>query len=449
MEIEHEDFDLRQTVEGVMDMFSQQVAQQGLDLIYQLDANVPEHLIGDSLRLKQVLINLINNAIKFTHKGEVFVKIHLVDGRDPKNLEIGFSVQDTGIGIQKDKLALLFKAFSQVDSSTTRRYGGTGLGLAISERLVNLMGGHIVAESQFGTGSIFKFSIKTAISHQTQQGETVFNMHDLAGCRILIVDDNPTNITILKSQLEQWELVPVTAVSAQQALNILKKDVHFHLVITDMEMPDMDGVGLAQAIKTSNNPLPVILLSSIGYENKNKFPGLFSSILSKPVKQYNLYQSIKLALGRAREDAPVKENTNNKLSPLVAHHFPLRILVAEDNLINQKLILRVLNKLGYQPDIAENGLEVLERIEVAVYDVILMDVQMPGMDGLEATRTIRNTSAQHPFIIAMTANAMPEDRGMCLDSGMDDYIAKPMKMDDLIALLKKASTVLKERYSII
>ena len=445
MEIEHEEFDLRHTVEEVMDMFSQKATQQGLDLIYQLDHDVPEHIIGDSLRLKQVLINLINNAIKFTHKGEVFIKIHMTDERDPKNLEIGFSVRDTGIGIQRDKLSLLFKAFSQVDSSTTRRYGGTGLGLVISERLVNLMGGHIAAESQFGRGSVFNFTIKTAISHQPKRAHEPYNMHDLAGCRVLIVDDNQTNLTILKSQLEQWELVPVTASSAQQALNILSTDEHFHLVISDMEMPEMDGVGLAQVIKAGVNPLPVILLSSIGDESKNKFPGLFSSILTKPAKQRNLSKSILSALCRTNEDSLVKKNTNNILSDQVARLFPLNILVAEDNLINQKLILRILDKLGYRPDLAENGLEALEKMEHKLYDVILMDVQMPVMDGLETTMRIRELSEQFPFIIAMTANAMPEDREMCLQSGMDDYIVKPMKLEDLIILLKKASTIVRER----
>lgn len=446
MEIEHEGFDLRYTVEEVMDMFAQKVAQQRLDLIYQLDYNVPPQIVGDSLRLKQVLINLINNAIKFTHQGEVFIKAYMLPGNDPENIEIGFDVRDTGIGIPEEKLPTLFKAFSQVDSSTTRRYGGTGLGLVISERLVNLMGGKITVQSQFGKGSVFTFTIKTAISHQQiKKVHATCNMQGLGGKRILIVDDNQTNLIILKSQLEQWELPAVTATSAQQALSTLSAGEHFDLVITDMEMPGMDGVGLAQAIKTQVPTLPVILLSSIGDESRKKYPGLFSSILVKPVKQYNLCKSIQAELRNTQAETPAETGNNSLLSDQTAQQFPLRILVAEDNAINQKLILRILDKLGYKPDIVQNGLEVLEETARVNYDVILMDIQMPGMDGLEATVNIRKTPGWQPFIIAMTANAMPEDKEICLQSGMDDYIAKPMKLDELISMIKKAATILKER----
>lgn len=445
MEIEHEGFDLRHTIEEVMDIFAQKVAQQGLDLIYQIDHNVPTNIIGDSLRLKQVLINLINNAIKFTHKGEVFLKIYMVDKSDPGNLLIGFSIHDTGIGIAEDKLTTLFKAFSQVDSSTTRRYGGTGLGLVISERLVNLMGGKIAAESKLGRGSVFYFTIKTTVSNQPKRVYASCNMKELAGRRVLIIDDNQTNLTILKVQLEHWALAAVTAMSAKEALQILSYDKRFDLVITDMEMPGMDGVGLARAIKAETNPLPVILLSSIGDESKKKYPGLFSSILTKPVKQNNLCKSIQVALGSVKDDVRAPESGGDVLSNQVAVQFPLRVLVAEDNLINQKLILRILDKLGYKPDMAQNGIEVLQMMNKVNYDVILMDVQMPKMDGLEATEKIRKLNITQPFIIAMTANAMAEDKDTCLQSGMDDYIAKPMKLEELVNLIKKAATVLKER----
>jgi signal transduction histidine kinase/CheY-like chemotaxis protein/ligand-binding sensor domain-containing protein len=438
MEIEQEDFDLRHTIEEVMDLFSQRVAHQGLDLVYHIDFNVPQYLIGDSLRLKQVLINLINNAIKFTVKGEVLIKVYLSKQMDHDHVEIGFSVKDTGIGISKDKLSSLFKAFSQVDSSTTRKYGGTGLGLVISERLVNLMGGEISAQSIFGEGSVFNFTIKTTVSKKLIPTPLLCDMGGLAGNRVLIVDDNQTNLTILKAQLEQWKLAPVTASSGKEALNILSLDKNFQLVITDMEMPGMDGVGFTKAVKLKDKEMPVIMLSSIGDETKKKFPGLFSSILTKPVKQHHLCNSIQSALSQHPGNPLPEEKKGYVLSYDFAKQFPLRILIAEDNAINQKLIQRILNKLGYEPDLAQNGIEVLEMMEEKFYDVILMDIQMPEIDGLEATAAIRAREGGQPFIIAMTANAMSEDKEICLNAGMDEYIAKPMKLQELVDMLKKA-----------
>lgn len=436
MEIEQEDFDLRQTIEDVMDLFSQRVAKQGLDLIYQIDFNVPMFLIGDSLRLKQVLTNLINNAIKFTSRGEVLLKVSVAE-RTAEHLVIAFSVKDTGIGITEEKLSGLFKAFSQVDSSTTRKYGGTGLGLVISERLVNLMGGEIGAQSVFGEGSVFKFTIKSGISNKFSPAPLVCDMGILANKRILIVDDNQTNLLILKTQLEHWKLEPVTAGSGYEALNILAADKAIQLVITDMEMPGMDGVGFTRQVKINDPEMPVIMLSSIGDETKKKFPGLFSSILTKPVKQNNLCNSIQTALNQHKDHSVTVEKQNQVLSYDFAEQFPLRILVAEDNGINQKLIQRVLNKLGYEPVMAENGTEVLEKMESKTFDVILMDIQMPEMDGLEATAAIRQSNRPQPYIIAMTANAMSEDKDICLKAGMDDYIAKPMKLQELVNMLKE------------
>jgi signal transduction histidine kinase/ligand-binding sensor domain-containing protein/DNA-binding response OmpR family regulator len=445
MGIEHEDFDLRHTIEEVMDLFGQRVAKQDVDLIYQIDNDVPLYLVGDSHRLKQVLINLVNNAIKFTLKGEVFVKVYLGKDVDSNQFEIGFSVRDTGIGIPEEKMAGLFKAFTQVDSSTTRKYGGTGLGLAISERLVNLMGGKIWAQSRLGEGSVFNFTIVSSKSKQPARISPACNMKIHEGSRILIVDDNQTNLTILRAQLELWGLVAAPASSAKQALDILANNPAFQLVITDMEMPGTDGVGLASAIKNSAHPLPVIMLSSIGDESKKKYPQLFSSILTKPVKQHHLCQSILAVLNQVKDDAVHEEKAGNILSDLVSRDFPLRILIAEDNLINQKMVKHILNKLGYEPEIVQNGLEVMEKMSRNTYDVILMDVQMPDMDGLEATALIRRLPVQQPFIIAMTANAMAEDKDICLHAGMDDYIAKPMRLEELVNALKRAAIVLKKR----
>jgi signal transduction histidine kinase/CheY-like chemotaxis protein len=445
LELEREDFDLRHTVEDVMDLFAQKAAKQGIDLIYQIDFDLPTQIVGDSLRLKQVLINLINNALKFTHEGQVYINVHLLKTLKNNNLEIGFTVSDTGIGIPAEKIARLFKAFSQVDSSTTRKYGGTGLGLAISDRLVKLMDGKIWVESKYGEGSSFTFTMRTeAGTKLLPPTDEPYNMIGLEGKKVLIVDDNQTNLNILKIQLEQWALEPVLASSAMQALNILSVDKNIELVITDMEMPEMDGVGLAKAIQSSANPVPVIMLSSIGDESRKKFPGLFKSILIKPAKQHHLYKSIITELRNQRDVQEPREKAVQLLNDDFSQQFPFNILVAEDNMINQKIIERILSKLGYEADVAQTGVEVLSMIAKKNYNVILMDVQMPEMDGIETTQALRKQNISQPYIIAMTANAMPEDKEICINAGMDDYLAKPMKVKDLINVLKKASLIIHE-----
>jgi len=447
MEIEHEDFDLRSCIEEVMDLFAQKVATKGLDLIYEIDMNVPPQIIGDSLRLKQILINLINNAIKFTHKGEVYLKVFLVSSSDDnQKIVLGFQIKDTGIGIPENKIDFLFDSFTQVDASTTRRYGGTGLGLAITERLVKLMGGEIKVESQLGIGSTFIFSQQTEVSTKDRIMPPSDNMSELYGKKVLIVDDNPTNLKILEIQLEQWKLLPRLALSAPEALQIIdNSDANsFDLIITDMQMPDMDGVDLATAIKNRNNPTPMIMLTSIGQESKKIYPGLFSFILTKPVKQQRLIKSLQTVLSPSKDHVG-EDSQNGILTTAFAEDYPLNILIAEDNIINQKLIQRILNKLGYHLDLASDGLEVLDALKKNKYNVILMDVQMPGMDGIEATQAIREMKIEQPYIIAMTANAMSKDRDECIKMGMNDYIAKPMRLTEIIKILKNAALYLKDR----
>lgn len=437
MEVENEDINLRATVEDVIDIFAQRASQQRIDLIYHIDDSVPADIVGDSHRIKQVLINLVNNALKFTAQGEIFISVYLLKQTAAGKMEIGFSVKDTGIGIPEEKLSRLFMAFSQVDSSTTRKYGGTGLGLAICERLVNLMGGKISAQSKYGEGSTFSFSIKTEKSKNPVNPALICNLEHLKGMRVLIVDDNKTNLTILQSQLKNWELQPVTASYASEALDLLAADGSFKLIITDMEMPIMDGVGLARAVRAKYPEIPMIMLSSIGDEAKNKYPGLFSSVLVKPAKLQLLCQSIVGAFAKT-ENAMNAGGGKSLFSVDFAKEYPLSILVAEDNIMNQKLIERVLNKLGYQPHMAQNGREALEKLKQNRYDVILMDIQMPEMDGLESTGCIRKLSGKQPYIVAMTANAMSEDREICIKAGMDEYLPKPMKLEDLVNILKKA-----------
>lgn len=436
MEVEREDFNLRQAVEEVMDLFAPKAAQQKIDLIYHLDGQVPPHIVGDSLRLKQVLINLVSNALKFTERGEIFIQVFLKETSEKEGrIELGFSVKDTGIGIREEKLSKLFKAFSQVDSSTTRRYGGTGLGLVICERLVNLMGGQISVSSKFGEGTAFDFFIITKATENPVSLPQLYDMDALAGKRVLVVDDNKTNLAILKIQLEQWKLKPVECLSAKEALDILASNPGFHLLVTDMEMPEMDGASLAKEVREKYPQLPIIMLSSIGDETKRKYPGVFSSILIKPVKQHLLCKAVQKALDQ-QTIAPAVEDGKRLLSPDFAKQYPLRILVADDAVFNQTVINFSLKKLGYEADIVQNGIEVLEKIGQNVYDVILMDIQMPEMDGLEATAHIRRREGWQPYIVALTANAMGNDKENYLQSGMDNYISKPMKLEDLVKVLE-------------
>ena len=451
MELENKDFDLRGCVEDVLDVFGSKASKAGLDLVYQLDYNVPPQLIGDSLRLRQILINLVGNSVKFTHHGEVFVGVHLLhpDSHrdDNTTCTLGFEVRDTGIGIPEDKVARLFKAFSQVDSSTTRKYGGTGLGLVISEKLVGLMGGAISVKSQPGKGTTFSFTITTGISVKSIPTYVTSNMTGLEGKKVLVIDDNSTNRTILKNQLEHWKLVPILASSAKEALEIVSSvspkesgvlRTGIDLILTDMEMPDMDGIQLAQAIKQSHPALPVILLSSVGDERARTHSDLFSSILSKPVKQNMLRQLILDCLRKQDKQVPPEKPARQLLPAEFSTQYPLRILIAEDNAVNQKLTERVLHKLGYKPEIADNGLAAVQAVTQKSFDLILMDVQMPEMDGLEATRQIRLRVGElgHPIIIAMTANAMQGDREECMEAGMDDYISKPVKLEILVERLR-------------
>jgi signal transduction histidine kinase/CheY-like chemotaxis protein/ligand-binding sensor domain-containing protein len=445
MELDQHPFDLRQCIEDVMDIFSTKAAQKGLDLVYQIDYQIPAQIVGDSHRLRQILLNLIGNAMKFTERGEIFVGIDLLTNKN-EQLELAFQIRDTGIGIPQDKLSRLFQAFSQVDSSTTRKYGGTGLGLVIAQRLVELMGGSIGVESQPGVGTSFSFTIKALASQESVRQYANANMVGNEGKKVLVVDDNATNLTILKTQLEQWKLVPTLASSGAQALLILNQQ-KFDLVITDMQMPDMDGVQLTQRIKANHTGLPVILLSSIGDESKTKYPTLFSSVLNKPVKQQHFRKVLHSVFRMEGESTPQDEQKSKQvLSADFAEKYPLRILIAEDNIVNQKLIIRVLNKLGYQQiEVANNGLEAVEKFSDQYYDVILMDVQMPEMDGLEATRLIRLKQYQQPVIISMTANAMQGDREECMKAGMDDYITKPVKFETLIGVFEKWGTAIKNK----
>ncbi|HXB45892.1 MAG TPA: response regulator, partial [Puia sp.] len=436
MELEKHEFSLRSCIEDVLDIFGAKASLNGLDLIYQIDDNVPAQIVGDNLRLCQVITNLVGNAMKFTKQGEVYVGVHLLESTPDGELVLGFEVRDTGIGIAADKLERLFKSFSQVDSSTTRKYGGTGLGLAISEKLVKLMGGQISVQSKPGIGSVFGFTIKTLGGSKVIQVSREYNLEGLQDKKILVVDDNLTNRAILKSQLEHWKLNPVLASSGQEALDILSSNSTFDLVLTDMQMPFMDGIMLAQIIKEKHPLIPIILLSSIGDNYKND-KQLFHSILSKPTRHHVLAKTISSGLQRLNNSSEVGKTSQAKLSFNFSEIYPLQILIAEDNLINQQVILHILKNMGYQPELVENGKLAVAAARHKTYDLIMMDMQMPEMDGLEASRIIRKTLEIQPVIIALTANIMDGDQKECLDAGMDDYIGKPVKLDELVKKLEK------------
>jgi len=444
MELEEEDFNLHESIEHILDIFGMRAAQKNLELLYQVDTDVPMYIKGDDLRLRQILTNLVGNAMKFTDQGEIFIRVRNAGAWMDNSMVLEFEVKDTGIGIPADKQERLFKSFSQVDNSTTRKYGGTGLGLAISDKLVRLMGGEIKVDSSPDKGSTFHFTITTHVGNGVVPNYTSNGLSVHAGKRILIVDDNLTNRTILKSQLEYWNLVPAAAVSGEEALRLLKKE-RFDLVLTDMQMPLMDGLQLSRVIRQRHADLPIILLSSVGDEYKKAHLQLFSSIMTKPVKQQLLYRNILSAFQHHAAQTHEDNGFRTRLPADLAEQHPEKILVAEDNVINQQVILHILQKLGYEPKIVSNGREAVYIMLEDAYDIIFMDLQMPEMDGLEATRLIRQTARTQPVIIALTANTMEGDEEECLNAGMNDYIGKPIKLDELVEKLRKWSLELAAR----
>ncbi|MGY3213104.1 two-component regulator propeller domain-containing protein [Mucilaginibacter sp. HD30] len=433
MDLDPHEFELRVCIEEVFDLFAKKTTENNIDLIYQIDYRLPSLLIADGMRLRQILINLVSNAIKFTHQGEVFLNVMLVNQLD-NELELAFEVVDTGIGIPEEKLPQLFEAFTQVDSSITRKYGGTGLGLAISKRLIQLMGGSITVESKEGKGTRFRFTMKCdALQHDRLEASTLPDVKDK---NILIVDDNTTNLKVLKSQLEVWNLNTTSTHSAAEALELLKAGKPFDMVITDMQMPEMDGLTFTRVVKKAYPQLPVILLSSVGNESQKNYPNLFAATLTKPVKQHHLSMAIQNEFKHKQYLSSNEHKPVSVLSVDFAVANPISILVAEDNLINQKLIMRILEKLGFEATLANNGQEVLNELHKKMHDIILMDIQMPELDGLQTTRSIRKMDhIDQPYIIAMTANAMPEDREECFAAGMDNYVSKPVKLELLVNAL--------------
>lgn len=442
MDIETQPFDLRDCVESALDLVGARAAEKHLEIAYLFDGEMPAAISSDLTRLRQILLNLLSNAVKFTDHGEILLTVtskSLVADR----LMLTFAVRDSGIGLTQESIGRLFRSFSQADASTTRKYGGTGLGLAISKRLAELMGGTMWAESAgLGKGSTFQFTIKAqaAQSPSARQRELIGVQPELHGRRLLVVDDNATNRRILSLQTYKWGLIGRVTGSPHQALRWLADGEEFDLAILDMHMPEMDGLDLARQIRRHGASFPLVLFSSLGRREASDHEGLFNAYLAKPLHQLQLFETLVNLLGRkeapkAKAPSPARPRVDDGLA---ARH-PLRILLAEDNVVNQKLALRQLQQMGYRADLAGNGIEVIECIERQIYDVVLMDVQMPEMDGLEASRRITGKLAaeDRPRIVAMTANAMQGDREMCLAAGMDDYLTKPIRLDQLAEALKR------------
>jgi signal transduction histidine kinase/DNA-binding response OmpR family regulator len=448
MDLEEQPFDLRECVESALDLIGPRAAQKHLDLAYQFEGEVPAAIRGDVTRLRQILLNLLANAVKFTEAGEVVLTVRVQgDEQAGEGSQLHFTVRDTGIGLSSEGLSRLFQKFSQADSSTTRKYGGTGLGLAISRLLAELMDGSMWAESAGpGAGASFHFTIanKPTALPEGRRRELIGEQPALAGKRILVVDDNATNRRILALQSAKWGMAVQDTEFPAQALEWLSREA-FDLAILDMHMPELDGVALARAIRKAGHSLPLVLFSSLG--RKETVDGVFAATLAKPLRQSQLFDALVGLLGPVAGPGPAKAAVKPKTDAQMAQRHPLRILLAEDNVVNQKLALRLLQQMGYRADVAGNGLEAVQSVQRQAYDVVLMDVQMPEMDGLEATRRIRSEGTPHgqPRIIAMTANAMQGDREACLAAGMDDYVTKPIRVDALVDALMAASNGVAEK----
>ncbi|MCU0541483.1 MAG: response regulator [Oscillatoriaceae cyanobacterium Prado104] len=512
LDLEEVQFNLINCVEEALDLVAARAAEKQIELASEFDTSVPDFICGDITRIRQILINLLGNAVKFTERGEIVVKVTAkqIDEFDircwnceQKELEtdaweITFTVRDTGIGIPPDRMDLLFQAFTQVDSSTTRKYGGTGLGLAISKRLSEMMGGRMWVESETGKGSAFSFTIKT---HATPPIPECLDLNapqpQLSGLRLLLVDDNSTHRKIITLQTKSWGMIVRAAKSGTQALKVLQNESQFDLAILDFQMPEMDGITLGEQIRTlpQGKNLPLMILSSGGRPNRKELQGRkveFSAFIYKPIKRAQLHEVLLRMVGGtwSMEKSYIAEPAfNNEL----AKKLPLRILLVDDVEVNQIVAVQILQKLGYNPDVASSGQAALDALDAAEYDIVFMDMQMPGMDGLAATRRIRqkfsgeflletgennpeisestianppsidnpenpqspipnpqfpipnspspisnlkskieNPKSSRPWIVAMTANAMQGDRELCLNAGMNDYISKPVRVQAVI-----------------
>jgi signal transduction histidine kinase/CheY-like chemotaxis protein len=464
LELESIAFDLRECVEEALDLLAPKAVEKGLEIAYQLRGEIPFTIIGDITRLRQILVNLLSNAVKFTKEGEVIVAVS-GEQNAKGDYFILFEVKDTGIGIPEAKIKALFQSFSQVDASNTREFGGTGLGLAISRSLTELMGGRMGVSSVHGQGSNFHFSIKTRSAdkkppHEALE-EILLEYKEFSGRKALIVDDHRTSLETLNNALKDCGLETFATTSCVEALDFAKNNPdYFDVAILDKKMPEMDGITLGVQLRRicKGRLLPLVILTPIGQWEMPPFASQAIATINKPVKPIQLLETLKTVFGgkhsaSANEAATASaqkpsEPAKLRIDPNLSQRIPLKILLTEDNMINQKVATRILDRMGYRADVAANGLESIDCLRRQNYDVVLMDVQMPVMDGLEASRRIRQSDdLNNLYIIAMTANAMAGDREKCIDAGMNDYVTKPIRIEQLQAALEKFGKIRKERAS--
>ncbi len=452
MELERRPFDLRVCIEESLDLLAPRLLDKQVDFVYEADDRIPGLIEGDAQRLRQVLVNLVGNAVKFTERGDIFIKVEQLvtpadDTENPLALRLHFLVRDTGIGIQPDRLARLFRAFTQADVSTARRYGGTGLGLAISRRLVELMGGRMWAESVPGEGSTFHFTVNMTAVPDSPPPPYVGRQARLADLKVLILDDNATSRNTLFEQCRRWGMQPKAVENSAQAMELLRNKTEFDLALIDLHLPGMDGLAVASEIQKLPTAamLPMVLLTPLGKKKRGseEVRVIFAHAVHKPVKPAQLSSALERALLSPRMPASAPEPAKSARS--LAEELPLRILVVDDNAINQKVAVRILQQMGYQPDVAGNGREALDMLDRQPFDYIFMDVMMPEMDGLEATRLLRKRQMiggyknyqSRIIIVAMTAHAMQGDREKCIAAGMDDYLAKPVRPKDVRDMIER------------
>ncbi len=448
IDLEVADFDVRDSLETTLKTLAVRADEKGLELLCEVAPEVPEVVRGDVTRLRQVVMNLVGNAIKFTTQGEVAVKVQ-VEAEDGRDLVLRFTVSDTGIGIAEDKREKIFDPFAQADTSTTRKYGGTGLGLTISVRLVRMMGGKIWVESEEGRGSHFHFTVRVGAADRKEiKVGSAAPPEILRGVRVLVVDDNDTNRRILEGMLKRWEMRPISVKGGEEALTQLvaarKAGDAFGLIVTDMHMPKMDGFELVERIRRRPelSTATIMMLTSAGHrgdaERCQKLG--VSAYLLKPIRQSELREAIARVLGAREQEGKIPLITRFSLGDARDGSDFLRVLVAEDNAVNQRLIVRLLEKRGHRVVLADNGRQALAALEKETFDLVLMDVQMPEMDGFEATNAIRmreKSIGSHQTIIALTAHAMKGDREECLARGMDGYLTKPIRPQELDEVLAR------------
>lgn len=438
MELEYEPFSVNKVIEETYDLLSVKAYEKGLELLYYIDAGVPAEIIGDVTRFRQVLVNLVSNGLKFTEQGEVLISASVLERAGDK-FKLEFKVKDTGIGIPESKYHKLFESFSQVDSSTTRKYGGTGLGLAICQKIIRLMGGNITVESQEGEGTCFSFVIdvdaNTNATKYTRAGTP--GVEILNGKHVIIVDDNSTNLRILQQHFKLWGMTSDTFIGQEEAIKSIETG-KYDLAVLDMVMPERNGLQLGKIIKDRRPDIPLVLFSSaMQFTNEEKAvaAGVFSAVLGKPFRKEYVLQNMLRIFAARTTDVTTQEyvdiTSDNESKSYV-------LLVAEDDLINQKLICKALDKLGYIYELVDNGVKAVEMQKANEYNLIFMDVMMPEMDGLEATSLIRgDNGSKQPIIIALTANALTGDKERFLAAGMDDFISKPYKIDDIKNVIEK------------